>query len=907
MVQHPSAACALVFLSLLACSQAALMAIDLGNEYLKICLIKPGRQWNAIVVNEMSKRKTPALIGFVNDDRLIGEEAFSVLARYPHLVFQHTRDLLGKYANDSTIPPLLAERFLPYEVVDHPKIGTAAIKVDDEHIYSAHELVGSIFQYARQITEAQAGGSVVDAVLTVPAFWGQAQRQAIIDAAGLAGINVLALLNTHAAAAVQYGIERDFRNKSENVVLYDMGSGSVEVALVRYSSYGAKEAGKATRVNQVAVLDVDWDASLGANALDAVLAEHFAAQFNAKHPQLGDVRKSPKAMVKMLKQVRRTKEILSANSAAPFSVEELHQGRDFQSTITRDEFEALAGDFFERAKAPLIRLLKRNGLKPADVDAVELLGGGSRVPRLQSALSEALAGRHLERHLDADEAVVLGAGLAAANLSTSFRLKKFGMVDGAQYGVNFVQADGLLSDISRADGGTAATTSGSSNSSSSGVKRLLAYMKRLPVTRVVHFRELQQDTVRFSLAYNASTPHRLPPGVTQPELGAWEVSGVSTVIDRYNRSGTVNLRFEADHGGVVKFAGAEAVVEAEEMVEQVVFLDEPAAANATGNASANGTSAGDNATAADATTTSNGTSADPPKWKTVLVPKTKIYKVALNVSGGFHQAPLASEDQLALLRTLRDWQRREAIKRENSRAKNDLESYIINTREALETNGMLLQVTTEEQRMKFLEQLTDMEDWLYSDGEAEAAAEFKKRLATLKAVGDPMSSRAHELEERPRALQVVSTKLQLDLQLAAAWAETKPWVNEKDRAEVLAKLQEFKDWLDSKREEQQKRQDHEEPVFKVAEVIRKFDAVDKLFTTVNNKRKPRPPKVASAANGTANATAAASDEAGEDVGPEGGEDVVEGDSKDQGSESQFVEAGAGSGSANEQDNTHDEL
>lgn len=155
----------------------------------------------------------------------------------------------------------------------------------------------------------------------------------------------------------------------------------------------------------------------------------------------GFFRQSAKAMAKLKRQVRRTKEILSANTAAPFSVEELHEGRDFQSSISRDTFESLAKQILDKAAAPLTRLLSRNNLKGSDVDAVELLGGGSRVPRLHTVLSEALGGRHLDRHLDADEAVVLGAGLFAANLSTSFRLRKFGMTDVAMFGVSFKSED----------------------------------------------------------------------------------------------------------------------------------------------------------------------------------------------------------------------------------------------------------------------------------------------------------------------------------------------------------------------------------------------------------------------------------------------------------------------------------
>eukprot|EP00882_Tetradesmus_deserticola_P018739 GHRQ01020125.1.p1 GENE.GHRQ01020125.1~~GHRQ01020125.1.p1 ORF type:complete len:482 (+),score=182.99 GHRQ01020125.1:103-1446(+) len=411
---------ALLACQLMLAAQGSLMAVDLGSEYLKVCLVKPGRTPISIVVNEMSRRKSPALVGIVDEERVLGEEAFSLGIRYPNVIFSQLRNLLGRSAGDAEVQRLLQQNLLPYTVVDHPQRGTAALQINETTSLLVEELVAGLFQYAKQITDDQAGESVVDTVVVVPAWFGVAQRQAVIDAASLAGLNVLGLINGHAAAALQFGIERDFAKKEQTVILYDVGSGSTEAALVKYSVYGKAGSSKGV-TNQFEVLDVEWDHSLGSSSLDLLLAEHFAKEFQEKGG--GDVRKSPKAMAKLRRQVRRTKEVLSANTGAPFSVEELHEGKDFQSSIKRKEFEALAGPYWKRVAGPLTTLLSRNKLSAKDVDAVELLGGGSRVPKLQAELSAALGGRHLDRHLDADEAVVLGAGLFAANLSSSFRLR----------------------------------------------------------------------------------------------------------------------------------------------------------------------------------------------------------------------------------------------------------------------------------------------------------------------------------------------------------------------------------------------------------------------------------------------------------------------------------------------------
>lgn len=278
-MRRPTLLLSLLLVVAASSAHGALLAVDMGSEFLKVCLVKPGRAPISIVSNEMSKRKTPALVGLVNGGRLLGEEASSMGVRFPETIFQRARDLLGKDATDPTIARMLKEYALPYEVVADAR-GNAAYKASENTTVTAEELVGSLLYYARTIAEAQAGGPVVDAVITVPAFYGQRQRQALVDAAGLAGLNVLGLINSHTASALQYGIERDFANKSQTVILFDQGSGSTVVSLVKYSTYTAKEVGKPRAViNQLEIKDVDWDADTGSNSLDTLLAKHFAKAF----------------------------------------------------------------------------------------------------------------------------------------------------------------------------------------------------------------------------------------------------------------------------------------------------------------------------------------------------------------------------------------------------------------------------------------------------------------------------------------------------------------------------------------------------------------------------------------------------------------------------------------------------
>jgi len=374
-------------------ASAALMAVDLGSEFLKISVVKPGRIPISIVNNEMSKRKSPAAVAFIDGDRLLGDEAAALAVRYPDRIFTRLRDFLGYNYDDPAISRILKDSRLPLPLVQAPNRTTVAVKTDSGDIYTIEELVASLLEYAKSLASAAAEESyITDCVLVVPAFFGPSQRRALLDAADLAGLNVLSLVHAHAAAALQYGIERDFANKTDDVLFVDMGSGASQAALVRFTAF--ESSGDGAPISQFEVRDVAWvEHGAGGEALEAELLHHFASQYAAGAEA---VLSSPRAVEKLRRQVKRTKTVLSANSEAPISVEDLLPGEDFRSRVTREEFESLTQSVVLRALAPVAEILKRNNITGADLAAVELLGGSSRVPAVKAALSEVLGGRTLD-------------------------------------------------------------------------------------------------------------------------------------------------------------------------------------------------------------------------------------------------------------------------------------------------------------------------------------------------------------------------------------------------------------------------------------------------------------------------------------------------------------------------------
>ncbi|XP_021768679.1 heat shock 70 kDa protein 17-like [Chenopodium quinoa] len=817
-------------------SQSAVLSIDLGSEWLKVAVVnlKPGQPPISIAINEMSKRKSPNLVSFQSGIRLIGEESSALIARYPDKVYAQIRDLIGKPYSFSK--QKIDSFYLPYQIVEDSR-GVAAIKVDDGEIYSLEEMLAMILSYSLDLAEFHSKVAVKDAVISVPPYFGQSERKAVIQAAQLAGVNVLSLINEHSGAALQYGIDKKFANDSKYVVFYDMGATSTYATLVYFSAYDTKDYGKTLSANQFQVKDVVWNAELGGQHMELRLVEYFADEFNKQLGNGVDVRKFPKAMAKLKKQVKRTKEILSANTVAPISVESIHDDSDFRSSITREKFEELCEDLWAKALIPLKEVLQNSGLRADEVSAVELIGGATRVPKLQAKLQEFLGRKQLDKHLDADEAIVLGAALHAANLSDGIKLnRKLGMIDGATYGY-VMELDGI--DLVKDE---------------STKQVLVPRMKKVPskmFRSIIHKKD-------FEVALTYESKDLMPPGVSSPIFAQYTVSGLANATERYasrNLSAPIkaNLHFSLSRSGVLTLDRAEAVIEITEWVEvpkKNLTVDNSTSANITLNSStetASGNSAeegNDNLQNDGNTNNSSNSGATEDNIKEIIEKKLKkrTFRVTLKVAEktigpamSFSEKSLADAKQkLAALN------QKDAERRRTAELKNNLEGYIYSTREKVETSGEVEKVSTNEERQSFIAKLEEIQDWLYMDGEDATAGEFEERLKMLKAIGDPIFFRMDELTARPKAIEQAKKYLTELAEIVRGWEISKSWIPKEKIDEVLNQADKFRKWLDQKQAEQEKASATSEPVFTSEEVYNKLADLQAEVTRVNRIPKPRP-------------------------------------------------------------------
>ncbi|XP_065846137.1 hypoxia up-regulated protein 1-like isoform X2 [Oscarella lobularis] len=426
------AALLIVLATLLQCHSGAgvaVMSIDFGSEWLKIALVKPGVPME-IVLNKESQRKTANVVSLKGNERLFAGPAQTASVRHPKNAYKYLQHLIGK-KYDSPHVELFKKRFPYYDLTKDVIRDTVIFQHDGNTTYSVEELLAMIFKNAKSVAEAYADQPIQDVVITVPPFFNQAERRSVLNAAKLGQLKVLQLMNDNTAFALNYGVFRraDFNATPTNILFYDMGSSSTVATLASYQTVKIKEGTISETVPQLTVKGVGYDPYLGGLDFDLKMREILVKKFLDQGKYKSDVTKSVRAMAKLLKEANRVKTVLSANTEHLSQIEGLIDDIDFRAIVTREEFEIACADLFERVQRPVEEALKSSQITMMEVDQVIIIGGGSRIPKVQELLLKTVERSELGKSLNADEAAALGAVYVGAFLSKAFRVKKFAIKD----------------------------------------------------------------------------------------------------------------------------------------------------------------------------------------------------------------------------------------------------------------------------------------------------------------------------------------------------------------------------------------------------------------------------------------------------------------------------------------------
>ncbi|XP_051972096.1 hypoxia up-regulated protein 1 isoform X2 [Xyrauchen texanus] len=408
----------------------AVMSVDLGSEWMKIAIVKPGVPME-IVLNKESRRKTPVAVCLKENERLFGDSALGVAVKNPKVVYRFLQSILGKTVDNPQVAQY-QKHFPEHQLQRDNKRGTVYFKFSEEMQYTPEELLGMVLNYSRGLAQDFAEQPIKDAVITVPAYFNQAERRAVLHAAQIAGLKVLQLLNDNTAVALNYGVFRrkDINSTAQNVMFYDMGSASTTATIVTYQTVKTKESASQP---QLQIRGVGFDRTLGGFEMELRLRDHLANLFNEQKKSKKDVRENFRAMAKLLKEAQRLKIVLSANAEHTAQIEGLMDDIDFKAKVTRSEFEALCEDLFDRVSGPVKEALAAAEMTMDEIEQVILVGGSTRVPRVQDVLLNAVGKEELSKNINADEAAAMGAVYQAAALSKAFKVKTFLVRDAAVF------------------------------------------------------------------------------------------------------------------------------------------------------------------------------------------------------------------------------------------------------------------------------------------------------------------------------------------------------------------------------------------------------------------------------------------------------------------------------------------
>ncbi|EFP79754.1 adenyl-nucleotide exchange factor sse1 [Puccinia graminis f. sp. tritici] len=401
----------------------SVVGLDVGNMASKIGLAR--KRGIDIIANEVSNRATPSLVAFGPRNRSIGESAKTQETSNFRNTVGSLKRLIGRSVTDPDVAEI-ESKFLNAELVDAQ--GTVGVKVNylgEEQVLSATQLYAALLGRLRDTAQAELKANVNDVVIAVPGWYTDAQRRAVLDAAEIANLHPLRLINELTATALGYGITKtDLPSPEEKpryVAFVDIGHSQYQVAIVAFSKGALHVKGFA------------YDHHFGGRDLDYALLKHFAGEFKEKYKI--DVLSNKKAIFRLAAAVEKLKKVLSANAQAPLNVESLMNDIDASSSYTREAFEELISPLLERTIAPLERALAQADISKDDIETVELIGGSTRVPALKSRVQE-FFGKPLSFTCNQDEAVARGATLACAGLSPIFKVREFAVNDIANFAIS---------------------------------------------------------------------------------------------------------------------------------------------------------------------------------------------------------------------------------------------------------------------------------------------------------------------------------------------------------------------------------------------------------------------------------------------------------------------------------------
>ena len=409
------------------------IGIDLGTTYSCVAIWQNDKV--EIIANDNGNRTTPSYVAFTDSERLIGDAAKNQASMNAVNTVFDAKRLIGRKINDAVIQEDL--KIWPFNVTsDKDKKPLIEVSYKNEtKTFNPEEISAMVLSKMKETAEQYLGDNVTDAVVTVPAYFNDSQRQATKDAGTIAGLNILRIINEPTAAAIAYGLEKVSSDGEKNVLIFDLGGGTFDVSILSIED-GIFEV-KATA----------GDTHLGGEDFDNRLVNHFINEIKRKHKK--DISSNTRAMRRIRTTCERAKRTLSTTTQTSIEIDSLYEGVDFFSSITRARFEELCQDLFRDTLTPVEKVLQDSNLSKKDIHDIVLVGGSTRIPKIQNLLSEFFGGKELSKSINPDEAVAYGAAVQAAILTNnkSEKINELLLLDVAPLSMGIETAGGVMTSL----------------------------------------------------------------------------------------------------------------------------------------------------------------------------------------------------------------------------------------------------------------------------------------------------------------------------------------------------------------------------------------------------------------------------------------------------------------------------
>ncbi|CAL9099766.1 unnamed protein product [Musa acuminata var. zebrina] len=793
----------------------SVVGFDVGNES---CIVGVARQRGIdVVLNDESKRETPAVVCFGEKQRFIGTAGATSSTMNPKNSVSQIKRLVGRKFSDPEVQRDI--QLVPFKVTEGPD-GFPLIHANylgEQKTFTPTQILAMVLSNLKSIAENNLNAAVMDCCIGVPVYFNDLQRRAVIDAATIAGLRPLRLFHETTATALAYGIYKTDlpENDQLNVAFVDVGHASMQVCIAGYKK------------GQLKILAHSYDRSLGGRDFDEVLFKHFAAKFKDEYKI--DVYQNARACLRLRTGCEKLKKMLSANPEAPMSIECLMDDKDVRGFIKREEFEQISVPILERVKQPLEKALSEAGLSLENIHSVEVVGSGSRVPAIIRILTE-FFGKEPRRTMNASECVARGCSLQCAILSPTFKVREFQVHESFPFPIA-LSWKGSASD--------------SQNGGTENQQSTIVFPKGNPLPSVKALTFFRSSTFTVDAVYADTADVQVPAKISTYTIGPFQSSKGERVKlkvkVRLNLHGIISVEsavmLEEEEVEVpvsaapelpkesTKMDTDEAVNEASKSETDLNMEDSKSASNSSASGVDNGVPE------------SNDKPVEMETDNKVEATKKKVNKTNVPVVELVYGGMSAEELQKAVEKEF-EMALQDRVMEETKDKKNAVEAYVYDMRNKLYDKYQ--EFVTPSEKDELIAKLQEVEDWLYEEGEDETKGVYVAKLEELQKLGNPIEVRYKEWTERGPAIAQLAYCINSFRGAALSKDPKFDHIDIAEKQKVVSECSDAEAWLREKQQQQDGLPKYATPVLLCADIKRKTEALDRFCKPIMTR--PPPPK-----------------------------------------------------------------